>query len=58
MRDHPAHGTTILGSGWGTRLTNETTRNKWKDTWASVMQDPIIWRPRHDWGPDQTFLDR
>ena len=58
MRDHPQHGTTILGSGWGTYLRDEKVRQKWNESWTSAMSDEIMWKSRSDWGPDQVFLDK
>lgn len=58
MRDHPQHGTTILGSGWGTCLLHPEVRQKWTESWSRAVTDLIMWKPRSDWGPDQTFLDR
>ena len=57
MRDHPQHGTTILGGGWGCKLT-EKVRNLWKTTWKEGFADKIVWADRYAWGPDQQFLDR
>ena len=57
MRDHPQHGTTILGCGWGCKLT-EKIRNLWKTTWKKGFADKMVWADRYDWGPDQQFLDR
>ena len=58
MRDHPQHGTTILGSGWGTYLKDKEVRQKWNESWSKAMPDEIMWSPRNAWGPDQFFLDR
>jgi hypothetical protein len=58
MRDHPYHGTTILGSGWGCKLHRAFIRNKWKKSWFKGFQDPMVWAKRTDHGPDQTFLDK
>ena len=57
MRDHPQHDTTILGCGWGCKLT-EKVRNLWKTTWKKGFADKIVWADRYAWGPDQQFLDR
>jgi hypothetical protein len=58
MRDHPLHGGTILGCGWGTKLLSREVRNKWKETWENGLKDPIVWSSRESHGPDQEFLDR
>jgi len=57
MRDHPQHGTTILGCEWGYKLT-EKIINLWKITWKKGFADKFVWADRYDWGPDQQFLDR
>ena len=57
MRDHPYHGTTILGCGWGCKMT-ENVRNHWKNTWKKGFADKIVWADRSAWGPDQQFLNR
>jgi hypothetical protein len=58
MRDHTAHGTTILGSAWGSKLHNTSVRDEWKKSWANGMKDDIFWAKRTEKGPDQVFLDR
>jgi hypothetical protein len=58
MRDHPLHGTTILGSGWGSKLQNPNVREEWKKTWENGLKDPIAWANRKQNGPDQVLLDR
>jgi len=58
MRDHPLHGTTILGGAWGTKLQNPNVREEWRKSWAKGMTDKIFWAKRTDKGPDQVFLDR
>jgi len=57
MRDHPSHGTPILGCGWGCKLT-DTVRLQWKTTWQKGFKDKIVWADRKSWGPDQKFLSR
>ena len=58
MRDHPHHTPTILGGAWGTRLTDPEVRDKWKKTWTTKIEEPIVWSPRSDVGSDQVFLHR
>ena len=58
MRDNPAHTTTILGSGWGSKLTDPKIRSKWRGAWKKGFMDKLLWAPRKSWGPDQVFLDR
>ena len=57
MRDHTAHGVTILGSAWGTKLKNPDVRTEWKKSWANGMKNDIFWAKRTERGPDQDFLD-
>ena len=57
MRDHPQHGTTILGGVWGCKMT-ETVRNQWKNTWKKAFEDKIVWTDRSAFQPDQQFLNR
>jgi hypothetical protein len=58
MRDHPDHGTTILGSGWGWRYTADS-RARWRTAWKRALKDrPLAWAPRDDWGPDQALLHK
>ena len=58
MRDHPLHGTTILGGAWGTKLYSPMVRREWERTWALGMEDPILWANRSANGPDQEFLEK
>ena len=58
MRDHPHHGTKILGSGWGSKLTRPGTRLNWRTAWNSGFTDKELWAKRNSYGPDQTFLSR
>lgn len=57
MRDHPQHGTPVLGCGWGCKMT-DMVRLKWKTTWKKGFADKIVWANRYDWGPDQRFLSK
>lgn len=57
MRDHPAHGIEILGSGWGVRMS--PLEKSYVDSAFSVgVKDPLFWAPRDAYGPDQGFLKR
>ena len=58
MRDHPLHGTTILGSGWGSKLHRQPVRDEWQRTWMEAKRDPIFWADRSKNGPDQVLLDK
>ena len=60
LRDHPSHGITILGSGWGARLgpQNSTVRKLFKESFLKASHDFIFWAERDKWGPDQNFLNR
>ena len=33
MRDNPAHRIGLLGASWGTDLTKDNARGRWKKTW-------------------------
>ncbi|XP_059090103.1 uncharacterized protein LOC131885916 [Tigriopus californicus] len=58
MRDHPAHVVSILGSGWGVKLTSTEIRSQWKSAWMIGKNSPIMWATRGMTGPDQGFLKR
>ncbi len=58
MRDHPDHGTQMLGSAWGSKLVRDEVRNLWEDSWYKGFQDALVWAKRNDYGPDQAFLTR
>jgi hypothetical protein len=57
MRDHPDHGTHILGSAWGWRYT-PATRAAWRTAWKRALKDRLAWAKRNDWGPDQNLLSK
>ena len=57
MRDHPDHGTVILGGGWGWRATPQT-RLQWQQAWGRALRDRMAWEGRDKWGADQTMLRR
>jgi hypothetical protein len=58
MRDHPQHGTTILGGGWGVNLQGKEIRPKMKKIFKEALDDPIFFGSRTDRGKDQQFLSR
>ena len=60
MRDHPAHGIEILGSGWGVSLgpANSTVRTLMSEAFHAGSRDTLFWAPRDSYGPDQGFLKR
>ena len=58
MRDHPQHGTTVLGGGWGVNLRGPDIRQKMKKVLTEALIDPIFFGGRNDRGKDQVFLDR
>jgi hypothetical protein len=58
MRDHPNHGTKILGSGWGSKLIRQEVRQNWERAWNKGFTDKMMWAKRNDYGPDQVFLSR
>ena len=33
MRDNPAHRIGLLGASWGSDLTKDNARGRWKKTW-------------------------
>ena len=57
MRDHPAHGIEILGSGWGVRLA-QLERSFVESAFMAALKDPMFWAPRESYGQDQGFLKR
>ena len=58
MRDHPAHGTEILGSGWGVHIS-PLERKYVNSAFIMAFKDPLFWAPRDAYGPDQEgFLKR
>ena len=56
MRDHPEHGVALVGASWGSNLTLNLTRKKWKRVWDGMLKDKRIWSARGSWGPDQELL--
>lgn len=57
MRDHPAHGIEILGSGWGIRMA-QLERSFVESAFITAVKDPMFWAPREGYGHDQGFLKR
>ena len=55
MRDNPAHGIEILGSGWGVRLgpQGSEVRRVFRDAWRTASHDTMFWAARKAYGPDQ-----
>ena len=58
MRDHPEHGTSVLGGGWGVNLRGPDIRQKMKKVLTEALNDPVFHGNRNDKGQDQVFLDR
>ena len=60
MRDNPAHGIEILGSGWGVRLgpQHSKARTMIRETFRTASHDSMFWAARKAYGPDQGFLKR
>ena len=59
MRDHPGHrfGRFLAGM-FGTKLTNETTRQNWKKSFNKGFKDRILFADRSLYSPDQQFLNK
>ena len=55
MRDNPAHGIEILGSGWGVRLGPQKSevRRVFREAWRTASHDTMFWAARKAYGPDQ-----
>ena len=60
MRDNPAHGIEILGSGWAVRLGpgDSLVREMFKQSFKQASRDSMFWAERQAYGPDQGFLKR
>ena len=60
MRDNPAHGIEILGSGWGVRLgpQGSEVRRMMRKSFQEASHDTMFWAARKAYGPDQGFLKR
>ena len=37
MRDNPAHNIGLLGASWGTDLTKDNGRSRWKKSWKKIF---------------------
>ena len=60
IRDHPNHDQPILAGLWGTKLSNDLIRNKWRESWKNgFLNEKLLMFSKPDsYGPDQTFLKR
>lgn len=58
MRDNPAHGVGLLGASWGTDLTKDNARNRWKKSWQKIFKDPEAFAQRGRIGADQNLLKK
>ena len=56
MRDNPAHNIGLLGASWGTDLTKDNARGKWRKSWDKMLQDAETFSARELRGPDQMIL--
>ena len=45
-RDHPLHGTPLLGAGWGARLNVPDAREKWRRSWDNILKDNLAFADR------------
>ena len=57
MRDHPQHGTEMLGGAWGWRDTGGG-RGRWREAWDRILADQATWAGRDNWQTDQYILRR
>ena len=57
MRDNPAHGIEILGSGWAARKA-DLERTMTDEAFKMAAKDKMFWAGRKAYGPDQGFLKR
>ena len=58
MRDNPAHNIGLLGASWGTDLTKDNGRSRWKKSWKKILDDPDTYQSRQIHGPDQVILNK
>jgi hypothetical protein len=58
MRDNPSHGIGLLGASWGTQLTKDNARARWRKSWVKIFQDGQAWASRKRKGPDQFILKK
>ena len=56
MRDNPSHNIGLLGASWGTDLTKQNARARWKKSWDKMLADPQAFADRGRKGPDQMIL--
>ena len=56
MRDHPNHHFFLLGGAWGARLTDQSIRDKWSESWAKMLGVPLYGKGQEEFGPDQKLL--
>ena len=55
-RDHPLHGTPLLGAGWGARLNVRDAREKWRRSWDNILQDNLAFADRSAQDPPWRFV--
>lgn len=58
IRDHPWHGTTIMGGGWGVKYGNGKVRDQMKNVWTKMEKHPQYMASRKVRDPDQVLLDK
>ena len=58
MRDHPWHGVSIMGGGWGAKLDTQHRRDTWKTTWDNMLSDSRLYSGSDKKGPDQDLLHK
>ncbi|CAB4067181.1 unnamed protein product [Lepeophtheirus salmonis] len=58
MRDHPQHGTEILGGLWETNLTGVKSRSLWRRSWRAILLDPSVWVGVSHRNHDQHLLSK
>ncbi len=39
-------------------MQKKNARDLWKKQWKVILQDPVAFKPRHDYGPDQKLLEK
>ena len=57
MRDHPQHGTEILGGTWAYRAS-AGGRRRWLDTWRNILWDSSAWGGKDKVWRDQEILTK
>jgi len=61
MRDHPDHGTVMLGGMWATRMeerNDANIRDKWIQSWNNILKDEENFASRLETSHDQNLLAR